>query len=162
DGVWVIDGSRRSTKANAFFTGFGRHKRIALFDTLLATLDPAAVVGVVAHEIGHYRCGHVAKGMVLGILHLGLVFLLFSVALRTPPLVAAFGVATPSVHVGLVVFGLLLTPLELGLSIALNAWSRRNEREADRFAVATTGTGEPLARGLKRLSADSLSTLTPH
>jgi STE24 endopeptidase len=160
--VYVVDGSRRSTKANAFFTGFGRHRRIALFDTLLSTLDPAAVVAVVAHEVGHWKRGHVPRGIALGILHLGAMFLLLRFFLGQPTLFEAFGITQPSPAAGLVLFGLVLSPVELLLSVVLHAWSRRNEREADRFAVETTLDGPALARGLKRLSADSLANLTPH
>jgi STE24 endopeptidase len=160
--VYVVDGSRRSTKANAFFTGLGRQRRIALFDTLLTTLDPRAVVAVVAHEVGHWKCGHVPRGIALGILHLGAIFLLVRIVLGQPALFAAFGIAQPSPYAALAVVSLLLAPLELVLSILLHAWSRRNEREADRFAVETTADGPALARGLKRLSADSLANLTPH
>ncbi len=160
--VYVVDGSRRSTKANAFFTGFGRQRRIALFDTLLGSLDPGAVVAVVAHEVGHWKRGHVPRGIALAILHVGAMFFLLHLVLGRPALFAAFGLPEPSAAAGLVILGLLLAPVELALSILLHAWSRRNEREADRFAVETTGDGRALARGLKRLSADSLANLTPH
>jgi len=160
--VQVIDGSRRSTKGNAFFTGFGRRKRIALFDTLVARLAPVEVLAVLAHEVGHWRRRHVAKGLALGIAHLGLVFLLASIFLHRPGLFAAFGVREPSVYAGLVFVVLLLSPLDLALSLAGQALSRRWERQADAFAVATTGAGRPLADALKRLSADSLANLTPH
>jgi STE24 endopeptidase len=159
--VFVIDGSRRSTKANAFFTGFGRRKRIALFDTLVEKLQPDELVAVLAHEIGHYKRGHVWKGMVAAIVQMGLVFVLLSVLLRQSGLFEALGVA-PSAHAGLVGFALVFSPLALGLSLATHAWSRRHEREADAFAERTTGQGDRLASALKRLSADSLSTLTPH
>jgi STE24 endopeptidase len=162
EGVFVIDGSRRSTKANALFTGFGRHKRIALFDTLLETLDPGEIVAVVAHEIGHYKRRHVVKGMAIGIVQLGVVFLLLSIVLRSDGLFQAFFVRTPSVHAGLVLFALLFAPIELVLSVVLHALSRRHEREADTFAVQTTGSGTRLATALKRLSADSLANLRPH
>jgi STE24 endopeptidase len=159
--VFVIDGSRRSTKANAFFTGFGRRKRIALFDTLVEKLQTDELVAVLAHEIGHYERGHVWKGMVAAIVQMGLVFVLLSVLLRQSGLFEALGVA-PSAHAGLVGFALVFSPLALGLSIATHAWSRRHEREADAFAERTTGHGDRLASALKRLSVDSLSTLTPH
>jgi STE24 endopeptidase len=162
EGVFVIDGSRRSTKANALFTGFGRHKRIALFDTLLETLDPGEIVAVVAHEVGHYKRHHVVRGMVLAILQTGAVFFLLSLVLGSDGLYRAFYVDTPSVHTGLVLFALLLGPVELVLAVLLNALSRRHEREADRFAVTTTGSGARLATALKRLSADSLANPTPH
>jgi STE24 endopeptidase len=162
EGVFVIDGSRRSSKANALFTGFGRHRRVALFDTLVEKLGPDEVVAVVAHEIGHYKRHHVVQGMAIGILELGVLFFLLSITLRQPGLFDAFYLHAPSVHAGLVVFALVLTPLESALSVALNALSRHNEREADAFAATTTGSGTPLARGLTRLAIDSLANLTPH
>ena len=160
--VYVVDGSRRSTKANAFFTGIGRQRRIALFDTLLAALDPRAVVAVVAHEVGHWKLGHVPRGMALGILQLGALFFVLRLILERPALFAAFGIDQPSPWAAIALFGLLLAPVELALSVALHAWSRRHERQADRFAVDTTGDGPALARGLERLAADSLSNPTPH
>lgn len=161
-GVWVIDGSKRSTKANAFFTGFGSRKRIALFDTLLATLAPAEVVAVVAHEIGHYKRRHVQWGLAIAVAHAGVLFLLLSLVVQTPALFAAFGIDRPSVHAGLVVFGILMAPIELPLSLVLNALSRRHEWAADRFAVDAVGGGRDLAHGLRRLAADTLANLTPH
>ncbi|HZP42749.1 MAG TPA: M48 family metallopeptidase [Candidatus Binatia bacterium] len=162
EGVFVIDGSRRSTKANAFFTGFGRRKRIALFDTLVRSLSTPELVAVVAHEVGHYKRRHVLVGMVLSILQTGAMLFLLSLVLDRPGLFAAFGVERPSVYAGLVLFALLVEPLGLVLSTALHALSRRHEFEADAFAVDTTGSGERLATALTRLSADSLSNLTPH
>ena len=162
EGVFVIDGSRRSTKANALFTGFGKRKRIALFDTLLQTLDQREIVAVVAHEIGHYKRRHVLKGMAIAIAQMGAVFFILSVLLRNESLFHAFFVQQPSLHAGLVLFALLFTPIDLVLSVVLHALSRRHEREADAFAVTTTGSGDALASGLKRLSADSLANLTPH
>jgi STE24 endopeptidase len=160
--VYVVDGSRRSTKANAFFTGLGRQRRIALYDTLVTALDRDAIVAVVAHEVGHWKRGHVPRGIALGILHLGVMLFLLSLVLGQPALFEAFGIARPSPAAALVLLTLLLAPVELALSIFLHAWSRRNEREADRFAVETTADGPALARGLKRLSADSFANLTPH
>lgn len=161
-GVSVMDGSKRSTKANAFFTGFGSRKRIALFDTLLATLGPDEVLAVVAHEIGHYKRRHVQWGLAIAVAHAGVLFYLLSLVLRTPAIFAAFGIDRPSVHAGLVIFGILMAPLELPLSLALNALSRRHEYAADRFAVDAVGGGGDLARGLRRLAADTLANLTPH
>jgi STE24 endopeptidase len=160
--VFVIDGSRRSTKANALFTGFGRHKRVALFDTLLEKLDAGEVVAVVAHEVGHYRLGHVVWALLFGIVQMGALFFLLSRFLGERALFAAFSVAEPSVHVGLVLFALLLTPIERVVSIGLHAWSRRNERAADAFAARTTGAAGRLASALERLSTDALSNPTPH
>jgi STE24 endopeptidase len=160
--VFVIDGSRRSTKANALFTGFGRHKRVALFDTLVASLAPAEVVAVVAHEIGHYKRRHVLQGMAIAVAHLGALLFLLERCLGASGLFAAFFVRELSVHAGLVFFALLAAPVELVLGMLLQTLSRRNERAADAFAAATTGSGEPLARGLEKLSTDSLSNPTPH
>jgi len=162
EGLFVIDGSRRSTKANAFFTGFGKRKRIALFDTLIEKHTTEELVAVVAHEIGHYKRRHILQGLVFGLAQAGLVFFVLSRVLSEPALFAAFGVTTPSVHAGLVFFALLWSPLELVLGLAQQALSRRNEFEADAFARETTGRAEPLVRALERLSADSLSNLTPH
>ena len=161
-GVWVIDGSKRSSKANAFFTGFGSRKRIALFDTLLATLAPNEILAVVAHEIGHYKRRHVQWGLAIAVLHTGVLLFLLAVLLDAPALFAAFAIERPSAHAGLVIFGILLAPIDLPLSLVMNALSRRHEYAADRYAVETVGTGRDLARGLRRLSADTLANLTPH
>ena len=162
EGMFVIDGSRRSTKANAFFTGFGKRKRVALFDTLIEKHEPEELVAIVAHEIGHYKLKHILKGLLLSLLQLGVVFFLLSVFLKHSGLFEAFGVATPSVYAGLIFFSLLYAPIDLVLSFLMHAFSRKNEFEADRFARETTGSGERLAVALKRLSADTLSNLTPH
>lgn len=161
-GLYVIDGSRRSSKANAFFTGFGSKKRVALFDTLIEKHDTDELVAIVAHEIGHFKRGHILKGTLLGILQTGLVFFLLSRFLDNQGLFDAFGVAQTSVHAGLVFFGLLWAPIDLVLSFLVQAFSRKNEFEADAFARETTGQPETLVTALKRLSADSLSNLTPH
>ena len=162
EGLFVIDGSRRSTKANAFFTGIGKRKRVALFDTLIANHPTEELVAVVAHEIGHYKLGHIRKGLVLAVLQSGVVFYLLSLFLGNAGLFHAFGVEQPSVHAGLVFFSLLYTPLAFVLSLGMQAFSRRNEFQADAFARATTGDAERLVRALERIAADSLSNLTPH
>ena len=162
DGITVIDGSRRSAKANAFFTGFGSHKRIALFDTLIEQQTTPELVAIVAHEVGHYKRRHILKGLTLSLAHTGALFWLLSLFLDRPGLFDAFAVPEPSVHAGLVFFGLLFTPIELVLSVLVNSFSRRYEFEADAFAADTTGSAEPLVTALKKLSADSLSNLTPH
>jgi STE24 endopeptidase len=161
-GVYVIDGSRRSSKANAFFTGFGRTKRIALFDTLTSTLAPDEVVAVVAHEVGHYRRHHVLIGLALGLVQTGVTFRLLAWALGWPALFEAFLVPVPSAHAGLVLFTLVASPAGVVLSAALHALSRRHEYQADAFAAATTGRPEHLATALERLAAESLANLTPH
>lgn len=160
-GVYVMDGSRRSSKGNAFFTGFGNKKRIALFDTLIERHPCEEIVAVLAHEVGHYKRRHIIKLLALGIVKALAIFYLLSLLLRSQALFAAFGLA-PSVHVGLLLFGMLFKPLSLALGIPANRLSRRFEREADAFAMRTTGGGAALAAALQRLSAHSLSNLTPH
>jgi STE24 endopeptidase len=161
-GIFVVDGSRRSSKANAFFTGLGRNKRIGLFDTLVQRYTVGELVAVVAHEIGHYKKGHILKGMALQIFYIGALFYVMSLVLRQEGLFEAFYMTEMSVYAGLVFFGLLFTPVELVLSLVVNTVSRQNEFEADTFAADTTGNGEELVSALKKLSADSLTNLTPH
>ncbi len=160
--IFVVDGSRRSAKANAFFTGFGSRKRIGLFDTLVEQQSTSELVAVVAHEVGHYKRGHLFKDLLLRLAHTAAIFWLLSLFLDRQGLFDAFGVAEPSVHAGLVLFGLLFTPIELALSLVVNRFSRRYEFEADAFAAETTGQATPMISALKKLSADSLTNLTPH
>lgn len=160
--VFVVDGSKRSAKANAFFTGFGKHKRIALFDTLLEKHGQEELLAILAHEIGHYKKKHILQGMVMGILHMGFMLFLLGVFLRHPGLFAAFKMENISVHAGLIFFSLLFTPVELLLSLVMHRISRGNEYEADRFAVQTTRQGEALITALKTLSQHNLANLTPH
>ena len=159
--VMVMDGSRRSTRANAFFTGFGKNKRIALFDTLIAQHSTPQLVAVIAHEVGHYKRRHVLIGLAASVVHMGLLFALLSQFLSREGLFAAFGVQEPSVHAGLLFFGLLLTPVEFVLSLGLQALSRRHERQADAYAARTTGDSESMIGALKTLSKNNLSNLTP-
>jgi STE24 endopeptidase len=161
-GVYVIDGSRRTTRANAFFAGLGRRRRIALFDTLVERHPVSELVAVLAHEVGHYKRGHIPKMLAFAVLQFGVLFYLLSVVLVSPALHRAFYVEQPTVAAGLVFFGLLYTPVELVLSVALNALSRRHEYQADRFAAETTGDGASLQGALKRLAIENLSNLTPH
>lgn len=162
DNLFVIDGSKRSSKSNAFFTGFGKNRRIALFDTLVEKHSVAELVAVLAHEIGHYKKRHVIQGMVIGIVHMGILFYLLSIFLGHRGLFEAFFMDDVSVYAGLIFFSLLFTPLELVLSIFMHGLSRRNEYEADRFAVETTGSGDAMVTALKKLSVHNLSNLTPH
>ncbi len=160
--ISVMDGSKRSTKTNAFFTGFGRTKRIALFDTLISKHTNQELVAVLAHEIGHYKKKHILWGIVIGIVHAGLIFYLLSFLLDSPGLYQAFYMEQSSVYAGLLFFVLLYTPVEMVLSIALQIFSRRNEYEADRFASETTDEPGSLVDALKKLAAENLSNLTPH
>ncbi len=160
--VFVTDGSKRSSKSNAFFTGFGRNKRIALFDTLIEKHTTPELVAVLAHEIGHYKKRHVVQGMVLSILHMGIIFFLLSVFVGSPGLYQAFRMEQNSVYAGLLFFGLLYTPVEMFLSIAMQVLSRRNEYQADRFAAETIEQPHSLIEALRKLSATNLANLSPH
>jgi STE24 endopeptidase len=160
--VFVMDGSRRSAKANAFFTGFGGNKRIALFDTLIEKHSVPGLVAILAHEIGHYKKRHIIQGLVFSILHAGVLFYLLSVFIRQEGLFEAFYLEHPSIYAGLVIFGLLYAPLEMVLSVLLEIRSRHNEYEADRYAAATTRDCDSMIQALKLLSLHNLSNLTPH
>ncbi len=160
--VLVMDGSRRSSKSNAFFTGFGRNKRIALFDTLIAQHTVPEMVAVLAHEVGHYKKKHILQGTIVSILHTGVIFFLLSLFLGSPDLYQAFYMRQESIYAGLLFFGLLYTPIELMLSIVIQMVSRKNEYEADRFAAETIDEPLNLIDALKKLSATNLSNLTPH
>jgi STE24 endopeptidase len=160
--VFVMDGSKRSSKSNAFFTGFGRNKRIALFDTLINKHSVPELVGVLAHEIGHYQKKHITQGMVISILHTGVMLYLLSIFVSHPGLFSAFFMDHSSVYAGMIFFGLLFTPIELVLSLLMNILSRHNEFEADAFAAEHTGAPESMIEALKKLSADNLANLTPH
>ena len=167
EGVYEIDGSKRSTKANAYFTGFGKHKKIALFDTLTEKSTQPELLAILAHEIGHFKLGHIKQRLVVGILQMAFIF--FLIGLATNPTGAfarqlhdAFGVVEISRHAGLVFFTILLEPASKLLSILAHAWSRKHEFEADAYAAQSTGTPEALASSLKKLSSDHLSHPAPH
>lgn len=161
EGIYVMDGSKRSSKSNAFFTGFGRNKRIALFDTLIANHSADELVAVLAHEIGHYKKKHILKNMAVSILQTGVMFLLLSVFLHSAGLFEAFYMEQASVYAGLIFFGLLYAPVDMVLSVVMQMVSRSHEFEADAYA-ATTFRKEPMIAALKKLSKDNLSNLTPH
>jgi STE24 endopeptidase len=160
--VLVMDGSKRSSKSNAFFTGFGRNKRIALFDTLVEKHEVGELVAVLAHEIGHYKKKHILQATIKSIIHTGVILFLLSIFMGDAVLYEAFYMEQQSVYTGLLFFGLLYTPLEVILSIVSQVISRKNEYQADRFAAGTTDEPENLINALKKLSADNLSNITPH
>lgn len=159
--VYVIDGSRRSTKANAYFTGLGPKKRIVLYDTLIQKLSVEELVAVLAHEVGHYKRRHTRQMLLLSLLQLFVLFFAFSCLVRSTALAEALGYDRPAFALALIAFSLLYTPIGLLTGWAMNGWSRRNEYQADAFA-ASYGLAAPLASALKKLSAESLSNLTPH
>ena len=158
----VIDGSRRSSKANAFFTGFGSNKRIALYDTLINNHTVPELLAVLAHEIGHFKKHHIVRHLIIGQLNLLLVFLGASFCISRPELFETFGVSMHSYYVGFALYLILIRPFAVLFGVLVNYWSRRDEFEADRFAAETLGDPNPLIQALKRLSKDSLSNLTPH
>jgi STE24 endopeptidase len=160
--VFEIDGSKRSSKSNAFFTGFGKNKRIALFDTLIKNHTKDEIVAVLAHEIGHYKKKHIHKSLVISILHMGLLFYLLSLFIYNVDLYAAFFMTATPVYAGLLFFGMLYSPVEMILSVLMNIFSRKNEYEADRFAAETISNPVHMINALKKLSKDNLSNLTPH
>lgn len=159
--IYVINGSKRSTKANAYFTGIGPKKRIVLYDTLIADLTSGEIVAVLAHEIGHYKKKHVLSGLILGIVQTGIMLYVFSLFVASPELSGALGVGQPKFHIGLIAFGMLYTPLSFLIGIGMNLFSRKNEYQADGYA-ASFGLTDELGSGLKKLSVKSLSNLTPH
>ena len=161
DNIYVIDGSKRSTKANAYFAGFGVKKRIVLFDTLINDMTTNELVAVLAHEIGHYKKHHVIWSLLLGILQTGVMLFIFSLFVGNPDLSAALGVETPSFHIGLIAFGILYSPISMITGIIMNVFSRKNEYEADAFAAKYFDARE-LAAALKKLSIKNLSNLRPH
>ena len=160
--IFVMDGSKRSTKANAFFSGFGKSKRIALFDTLIENHTVSELVAVVAHEIGHYKKKHIIKMTAIGVANTGVVLFLLSLFLESQSLFDAFFMDETSVYAAVVIFGLVYTPISMALSVVVNYVSRRHERQCDLWAAQTTAEPTALADALKKLSADNLSNLSPH
>lgn len=161
DNIYVIDGSKRSTKANAYFTGLGPKKRIVLYDTLIKDMTTNELVAVLAHEIGHYKKKHVLWGLLLGIFQTGVMLFIFSRFIGSSELSGALGVSEPSFHIGLIAFGILYSPISIITGLAMNIFSRKNEYQADAFA-AQYFDGEELASALKKLSVNNLSNLRPH
>lgn len=161
DNVMVIDGSKRSAKANAYFSGMGSKKRIVLYDTLINDLNEDEVVAVLAHEMGHYKLKHVYTGLVLSLLQTGFIIWLLSIFVSRPELSLALGASEPSFYIGLIAFGLLLSPISSITGIFGNMLSRKNEYQADNYAKKM-GYGTALVNGLIKLSVKNLSNLTPH
>lgn len=159
--IYVMDGSKRSTKANAYFTGFGRKKRIVLFDTLIQELETEEIVAVLAHEIGHYKKKHVWMSLLMSIISTGITLYILSLFLGNAQLAEALGGSVPSFHLGLIGFSLLFTPISEVTGLFFNIISRKNEYQADAYA-ASFGLGDALISGLKKISVKSLSNLNPH
>lgn len=160
--VTIMDGSKRSAKSNAFFTGLGNNKRIALFDTLVENHTVPELVGVLAHEIGHFKKRHIVKSLLIGIATTGVLFFLLGLMMENRALFDAFGIKETSVYVSLVLFGIVMSPVNEVLSIGGNWLSRKHEFEADAYAAEVTGNPQAMADALRKLSKDNLSNLTPH
>ena len=161
DNIYVIDGSKRSTKANAYFTGLGPKKRVVLYDTLIDELTEEEIVAVLAHEVGHYKKRHTLRSMVVSVIQMGVLFWLFSLCVNNVALSEALGGDRAYFQMGLSAFAILYSPVNLILGVGMNVWSRNNEYEADAFA-ARYYEGDYLVSGLKKISVKSLSNLTPH
>ncbi|MDF1574167.1 MAG: M48 family metallopeptidase [Bacteroidales bacterium] len=161
DHIFVIDGSKRSSKANAYFSGLGPRKRIVLYDTLVENLEEEEIVAVLAHEVGHYKKKHSAGGMVLGTLQTALMFYLFSLFVGVDSFAVALGGAEASFHLGLLAFGVLYSPISMLTGLGTNALSRRFEFQADQY-VKENYVADRLISSLKKLSKNNLSNLAPH
>ncbi len=162
ENVYQMDGSRRSTKSNAFFTGFGRHKRIVLFDTLIKQHTVRELVAILAHEMGHYKKKHIRQSLILGILQTGLMLFLLAQFITYQGLFDAFYMPQQSVYAGMLFFAMLYAPIDFFSGILMQLRSRRNETAADQFAAETTQDPESMVSALKKLSIHNLSNLTPH
>ena len=158
----IMDGSKRSAHSNAYFTGFGKSRRIAIFDTLVEKHSTNEIVSVVAHEVGHYKLKHVFQGTILGIIETGIMLFAFNLIMNDISLFQVFGVSQLSVHAGIVFFSMLYAPVSMFTSIVTTAISRKNEYEADKYSYDTTNNREALVSMLIGLSANNLSHLTPH
>lgn len=161
-GVFKMDGSKRSTKSNAFFTGFGRFRRIVLFDTLLEHSDTDEIIAVLAHEMGHYKKKHLIKHLIMSTLTNGLMFYILSLFINNPGVFEAFGMDNLSIYASLIFFAFLYTPIETLLGITANIISRKHEFEADEYAVKSFPNPDAMINLLKKLSVKNLSNLTPH
>ncbi len=161
-GIYKMDGSRRTTKSNAFLTGFGRFRRIALFDTLIEKHTVEELTSILAHEVGHYKKKHILINIFTSILTSGIMFYILSLFLNNKALFEAFKMENISIYASLFFFGFLFAPISMLLSIVSNAISRKLEYEADIYAVKTYGNSEAFITALKKLSVDNLSNLTPH
>jgi len=161
DNIYVMDGSKRSSKANAYFTGLGPKKRIVLFDTLIEDLEEEEIVAVLAHEVGHYKKKHSTTGLILATVQSAIMFYLFSLFVGVDSFSVALGGAEASFHLGLVAFGVLYSPISMLTGLGTNALSRYNEFQADNFAKDKY-EADSLVSSLKKLSKNNLSNLTPH
>ncbi|MBN1871216.1 MAG: M48 family metallopeptidase, partial [Candidatus Omnitrophica bacterium] len=162
NGIFKMDASKRSTKSNAYFTGFGKYRRIALFDTLIKRHSIEELVSILAHEIGHYKKSHILKNVVLSAVNTGLMFFILYFFIDNRGLFDAFKMDRLSIYAGIVFFSFLYTPINTILSIISQYISRKFEYEADTYAVSTYNNPEAMINALKKLTVDNLINLTPH
>ena len=158
----VMDGSRRSAHSNAYFSGIGRYKRIALFDTLVKQMNEDEIVSIIAHEVGHYKLNHIYRGIVLSALQSGLMLFILSLFLMNPDLFAVFKMENLSIYASLLFFSILYTPISIIAGVFFSIISRKNEFSADAYSAKTARMPEALISGLKKMSKENLSNLTPH
>lgn len=161
DNIFVVDGSKRSTKANAYFSGIGKKKKIVLYDTLIQNQTTEELVAVLAHEVGHFKRKHIVQGLVLSLLQTGAILYLLSFFVTSEEISKALGANSLQVHLNLVAFSVLFSPISTVIGIIMSIVSRKNEYEADEFA-ATTYSSEHIQSALKKLSNHNMSNLTPH
>ena len=161
-GVFKMDASKRSTKSNAFFTGFGKYRRIVLFDTLIQKHTVSELVSILAHEMGHYKKKHILKSIIISIVTTGLMFFILSLFINNKGLFSAFKMEMTSIYASLFFFAFLYTPLNMALSVFSKILSRKHEYEADTYAALTYKKPESMITALKKLTVDNLSNLTPH
>jgi len=161
DNIFIIDGSKRSTKANAFFSGIGKKKKIVLYDTLIKNHSQEELVAVLAHEVGHFKKKHIVSGFALSIAQVGIMLFIMSRMIFSPELSLALGAEQLGIHLNLLAFGILYSPITKVLGLIMNQISRKNEYEADSYAT-TSYNGDALSEALKKLSVNNLSNLNPH
>lgn len=161
-GVFKMDGSKRSSKSNAYFTGFGKYRRIVLFDTLIQKHSTQELVSVLAHEMGHFKCGHILKNIIIALINMGIMFFVMSFLIKNPLLFDAFSMENISVYAGLFFFSIIYSPVNVVVSIFTNVLSRKFEYEADAYSVKTYKNPDAMIEALKQLSVHNLSNLTPH
>jgi len=158
----VMDGSKRSSHSNAYFSGMGKNKRIALFDTLVEQMDDDEIVAVIAHEVGHYKLKHVHTGIFLSAIQSGIMFFILSIFMMNSDLFAVFKMENLSIYASLVFFSILYTPISMFMGFVFSFISRKNEFAADNYSAKTAKMPEKLITSLKKMSKENLSNLTPH
>jgi STE24 endopeptidase len=161
ENVYVIDGSKRSSKSNAFFSGIGKQKKVVLYDTLIENHSVEELVAIIAHEVGHYKKKHILSGMLFSVLQLGFTLFVLSLLIFNEQLSYALGADVLAIHINLIAFGILFSPISTITGLLMNVWSRKNEYEADAYA-ANTYQGNALTTALKKLSVHNMSNLLPH